>query len=113
MGIAECKVGRIIRHRVVFCGNVYMYTGETKVAVNRRCRDNIFQRVFLCLSCEGVKRVTKTAGQTYTIEYESGKDVRRGIFNALSKANCPILMMRPGGLTLEESFLKLTEGGED
>ena len=62
---------------------------------------------------EGVKRVTKTAGQTYTIEYESGKDVRRGIFNALSKANCPILMMRPGGLTLEESFLKLTEGGED
>ncbi|MBQ6413389.1 MAG: ATP-binding cassette domain-containing protein [Ruminococcus sp.] len=64
-------------------------------------------------SVEGVKRVTKTAGQTYTIEYESGKDVRRGIFNALSKANCPILMMRPGGLTLEESFLKLTEGGED
>ena len=62
---------------------------------------------------EGVKRVTKTAGPTYTIEYESGKDVRRGIFNALSKANCPILMMRPGGLTLEESFLKLTEGGED
>ena len=64
-------------------------------------------------SVEGVKRVTKTAGQTYTIEYESGKDVRRGIFNALSKVNCPILMMRPGGLTLEESFLKLTEGGED
>ena len=64
-------------------------------------------------SVEGVKRVTKTAGQTYTIEYESGKDVRRGIFNALSKANCPILMMRLGGLTLEESFLKLTEGGED
>lgn len=64
-------------------------------------------------SVEGVKRVTKTAGQTYTVEYESGKDVRRGIFNALSKANCPILMMRPGGLTLEESFLKLTEGGED
>lgn len=64
-------------------------------------------------SVEGVKRVTKTAGQTYTIEYESGKDVRRGIFNALSKANCPILMIRPGGLTLEESFLKLTEGGED
>lgn len=64
-------------------------------------------------SVEGVKRVTKTAGQTYTVEYESGTEVRRGIFNALSKANCPILMMRPGGLTLEESFLKLTEGGED
>ena len=64
-------------------------------------------------SVEGVKRVTKGAGMSYTVEYESGTDVRRGIFNALAKANCPILMMRQGGLTLEESFLKLTEGGED
>lgn len=62
---------------------------------------------------EGVKRVTKGNGMNYTVEYESGADVRRGIFNALSKANCPILMMRPGGMSLEESFLKLTEGGED
>lgn len=64
-------------------------------------------------SVEGVKRITKGAGMSYTVEYESGTDVRRGIFNALAKANCPILMMRQGGLTLEESFLKLTEGGED
>ena len=62
---------------------------------------------------EGIKRVTKGGGMNYTVEYESGADVRRGIFNALSKANCPILMMRPGGMSLEESFLKLTEGGED
>ena len=62
---------------------------------------------------EGVKRVTKGNGLSYTVEYEIGTDVRRGVFNALSKANCPILMMRPGGLSLEESFLKLTEGGED
>lgn len=62
---------------------------------------------------EGVKRVTKGGGMNYTVEYESGADVRRGIFSALSKANCPILMMRPGGMSLEESFLKLTEGGED
>lgn len=61
---------------------------------------------------EGVTRVTRN-GKTYTVEYESGADVRRGIFNALANANCPILMMRPGGLTLEESFLKLTQGGED
>ena len=62
---------------------------------------------------EGVKRVSKSAGQSYTVEFESGADVRRGIFNALAKAGCPILMMRPGGLSLEESFLKLTQGGED
>ena len=36
-----------------------------------------------------------------------------GVFYALAKANCPILSMRSGGLTLEESFLRLTEGGED
>lgn len=64
-------------------------------------------------SVSGVRRVSKGAGQTYTVEFDSDTDVRRGIFNALSKAGCPILMMRPGGLSLEESFLKLTEGGED
>ena len=63
-------------------------------------------------SVEGVKRVTKGAGLSYTVEFETGVDIRRGVFNALSKANCPILMMRPGGMTREESFLKLTEGGE-
>ena len=62
---------------------------------------------------EGVKRVTKGVGNTYTVEFESGVDVRRGVFYALAKANCPILSMRSGGLTLEESFLRLTEGGED
>ena len=62
---------------------------------------------------EGVKRVTKGVGNAYTVEFESGVDVRRGVFYALAKANCPILSMRSGGLTLEESFLRLTEGGED
>lgn len=64
-------------------------------------------------SVDGVKRVTRSSGNIYTVEYEPGTDVRRGIFNAMAKAGCPILMMRSDGLTLEESFLKLTEGGED
>ena len=64
-------------------------------------------------SVTGVKKVTKGAGSSYTVEYDKDVDIRRGVFNALAKAGCPILMMRTGGLTLEESFLKLTEGGED
>lgn len=64
-------------------------------------------------SVDGVRRVTRGAGNTYTVDYDSETDVRRGVFNALSKAGCPILMMRSGGLTLEESFLRLTEGGAD
>ena len=63
-------------------------------------------------SVPGVKRVTKGAGNHYTVEHEAGVDVRRDIFNALANENCPILMMQQGGLSLEESFLKLTEGGD-
>lgn len=61
----------------------------------------------------GVRKVTHTTGSSYTVSYDSETDVRRGIFRACAKADCPILSMTPGGLTLEESFLKLTEGGED
>ena len=62
---------------------------------------------------DGVRRVTRTTGNTYTVSYDSDTDVRRGIFRALAKADCPILGMSAGGMTLEESFLKLTEGGND
>ena len=64
-------------------------------------------------SVDGVRKVTHMGGTGYSISYDSEIDVRRGIFRALAKADCPILMMTPGGMTLEESFLKLTEGGED
>ena len=62
---------------------------------------------------DGVRRVTHTSSVSYTVSYNSDIDVRRGIFKALAKADCPILMMTAGGLTLEESFLKLTQGGDD
>lgn len=62
---------------------------------------------------DGVKKVTRTAGISYTVEHDADVDVRKGIFRAMAKADCPILMMRSGGLSLEESFLKLTQGGED
>ena len=64
-------------------------------------------------SVSGVRKVTHVGGNTYTVSYDSDTDVRRGVLRALAKADCPILMMTAGGMTLEESFLKLTEGGED
>ncbi len=64
-------------------------------------------------SVAGVRRVTHESGNSYTVSFDPDTDVRRGIFKALAKADCPILSMSAGGLTLEESFLKLTEGGED
>ncbi len=42
------------------------------------------------------------------IEAEQDRDPRRDIFHALSKANLPILLMRPMDLSLEDIFLQLT-----
>ena len=64
-------------------------------------------------SVDGVRRVTHNSGSGYTVSYDTDVDVRRGIFRACAKADCPILSMTAGGLSLEESFLKLTEGGDD
>ena len=42
------------------------------------------------------------------IEAEQDRDLRRDIFRTLSKANYPILLMRPMDLSLEDIFLQLT-----
>lgn len=48
----------------------------------------------------------------YLVEYEKGHDIRREVFNAMARNNCPILEMTSGNETLEEMFLKLTSGSE-
>ncbi|MBQ0098054.1 MAG: ATP-binding cassette domain-containing protein [Oscillospiraceae bacterium] len=57
----------------------------------------------------GVKKVRTVGLNTYKIEYDSDTDIRKSVFRAMAKADCPILMMKNGGMSLEESFLKLTE----
>ena len=57
----------------------------------------------------GVKKVRTVGLNTYKIEYDSDIDIRKSVFRAMAKADCPILMMKNGGMSLEESFLKLTE----
>lgn len=56
----------------------------------------------------GVKKVTQAGTNRYTVDYDSTIDIRRGVFKALAKADCAILEMKSGGMTLEESFLHLT-----
>ncbi|MBQ7965705.1 MAG: ATP-binding cassette domain-containing protein [Ruminococcus sp.] len=56
----------------------------------------------------GVKKVSVTGTNRYAVDYDNNVDIRKGVFNALVKAQCTILEMKNGGLTLEESFLKLT-----
>ncbi len=47
------------------------------------------------------------------VDFDDGADPRRAMFTALSKADLPILQMKPVDVTLEQIFLQLTtrEGG--
>ena len=50
----------------------------------------------------------------FAVETDRDADVRKPMFNALSKAGMPILMLRPADATLEDIFLKLTDrSGEE
>ena len=42
------------------------------------------------------------------VETENNIDARKTVFNGMARANCPLLMMRPLDLSLEEIFLKVT-----
>ena len=60
----------------------------------------------------GVLRVKKLRdvseiASRYVVEYKNGVDIRREVFNAMARNNCPILNMQSGNETLEESFLQL------
>ncbi len=44
----------------------------------------------------------------FVVTQESGSDIRKDLFDALSRAGMPIYGLRPAGLTLEEIFIKLT-----
>lgn len=56
----------------------------------------------------GVKKVASLGSNRYCVDYDADIDIRKGVFNALSKNGCVILEMKIGGMSLEESFLELT-----
>ncbi len=55
-----------------------------------------------------VERQTEENCNVYTVEHESGIDIRKGVFNVMAKNNMPILTMNEGGMSLEEAYLRLT-----
>ncbi len=62
---------------------------------------------------DGVVKVRRVGQESegiyqYMLDYKKDVDVRRGVFRALSKIDCPILEMKDAGMSLEESFLQLT-----
>lgn len=66
-------------------------------------------------SVEGVTRARKISRTPdgygeYVVEYNVENDIRKGVFNAMAKINCPIVMMRNAEMSLEDAFLKITNG---
>lgn len=61
--------------------------GVTKVRRNMQENDNVYQ---------------------YIVEYKKTADIRRAVFRAMAKADCPIIDMRGADMSLEESYLQLT-----
>ncbi|SHH77128.1 ABC-2 type transport system ATP-binding protein [Sporobacter termitidis DSM 10068] len=64
-------------------------------------------------SVEGAGRVTCTpAGAeneiSVAVDPKDNLDLREALFRACAKADCPLLMMRPSGVSLESIFLELT-----
>ena len=50
----------------------------------------------------------------FLVEADRGVDIRRPLFNQMSKMGCPILMLRPMDIELEDIFLQLTtDKGEE
>ncbi len=61
-----------------------------------------------------VLRVSKTEvladSAKYLVEYQKDADIRKDVFRAMARIDCPILDMQSGNETLEDMFLKLTSG---
>ena len=60
-----------------------------------------------------VLRVSKTQDVSdisakFMVEYENDADIRKDVFNAMARIDCPILDMQSGNEKLEDMFLKLT-----
>ncbi len=71
--------------------------------------------VALIAGVPGVARVSVTGhgepGATdYSIEAEGDADIREALFSRLSERNWPLLSLKSSELSLEEIFLRLTEG---
>ena len=65
----------------------------------------------------GVKKYMKVRELTektalYSVEYGNDFDIRRDVFSAMARINAPILEMKSGNESLEDMFLKLTQGAE-
>lgn len=88
-------------------------TGEKKLALE--VEGNSSDVISAIKKIPSVIRVSKTQDTgdnraKFMVDYDKESDIRREVFSAMSRINCPILDMQSGNETLEDMFLKLTSG---
>jgi ABC-2 type transport system ATP-binding protein len=87
-------------------------SGEHRMLVRVEGKE---QAVYSVLkSVDGMIDVTKMGEKEpgvyeFTIESAPDSDIRRAVFHALAKADCPLLGMRTAEMSLEDIFLQLTD----
>ncbi len=86
-------------------------SGEHKLLVRVAGNKDNVQNVLR--SCEGVRTASLTRDGDdntceFVVESDPNVDVRKPMFYALANAGCPILMLKPLDMSLEDIFLKLT-----
>lgn len=86
-------------------------TGHHKLLLHISGKDSVILPALKDIN--GVVRVRKVMDTTdgfgeYLLESQKDTDVRKAVFHAMSKIDCPIVMMKSAELSLEDAFLKLT-----
>lgn len=86
-------------------------TGHHKLLLHISGKDSVILPALKDVT--GVVRVRKVMDTTdgfgeYLLESQKDTDVRKSVFHAMSKIDCPIVMMKSAELSLEDAFLKLT-----
>ncbi len=89
------------------------FTGMKRIQLHIEGNDNTI--LMALRNIDGVTRVRKVMrtidGFTeYIVESKAENDVRKAIFRAMAKIDCPIVMMRNAEVSLEDAFLRITAG---
>lgn len=69
---------------------------------------SIIEQIPLVNRCE-IKKNLLSGAEEYHIYMKEGADIHRELFAGLSEAGCPIQMLKPVDVSLEDIFLRLTQ----
>ncbi len=120
------EVQEVCDHVLIIHHGKLLATG-TPEALEKRMRGSALELLVKSNDPDAVKEMLASVGGianivcsttsaanevSVTVEPLENRDLREDIFYACSKAGCPLLLMRPSGISLENIFLQLTSDTE-